>query len=333
MKATFAYAQSPEEHEAPRAPMSSLSWVRAAGTDSCIGPSELVLRVEGRLGRAAFVSLSDADVFVEARAEKRGARFVVTVSGSRKDGTRMAERSLSETDCRKLDDALVLMVALMVNPEGSPKPAPSGPAPAPSGPPSSPPPPAPAPPTPSGPAPSEAAKAPPHATDESTARARWDVALGGAAAMAVAPSVAPLVWFEGRYTPRAFPLAFEALLDLLPSSSDTVQAHAFSVRTIRGGLGACLPLPLASRLTLFPCAGVRAGIYSAEGKDASPRSATSGLFDLDAALRQQRGGLAQQARLRQQLRELLHYHGGGSTLRTRQLMLDLQRLKTRSTAP
>ncbi|HOV18396.1 DNA repair protein RecO [Ottowia sp.] len=43
--------------------------------------------------------------------------------------------------------------------------------------------------------------------------------------------------------------------------------------------------------------------------------------------------LAQQARLRQQLRELLHYHGGGSTLRTRQLMLDLQRLKTRSTAP
>ena len=43
--------------------------------------------------------------------------------------------------------------------------------------------------------------------------------------------------------------------------------------------------------------------------------------------------LAQQGRLRQQLRELLHYHGGGSTLRTRQLMLDLQRLKTSPNPP
>ena len=37
---------------------------------------------------------------------------------------------------------------------------------------------------------------------------------------------------------------------------------------------------------------------------------------------------AEQARLRQQLRALLHYHCGGNTLRTRQLMLEVQRLKS-----
>ena len=36
----------------------------------------------------------------------------------------------------------------------------------------------------------------------------------------------------------------------------------------------------------------------------------------------------EQARLRQQLRELLHYHGGGNPLRTRQLMQDLQRYRS-----
>ena len=41
------------------------------------------------------------------------------------------------------------------------------------------------------------------------------------------------------------------------------------------------------------------------------------------------GGLPaeQRAMLRQQLRELLHYHCGGATLRTRQLMTDLQQLQ------
>jgi hypothetical protein len=100
---------------------SSLSWVRLPGTDSCIAGRELGQRVERRLGRAVFTSTSRADLAVEGRVEHLPGRrgFRATIVATRHDGTTVGEKVLSATDCSQLDDEVVLVMALMIDPDAT----------------------------------------------------------------------------------------------------------------------------------------------------------------------------------------------------------------------
>jgi hypothetical protein len=111
---------------------SSLSWTRLPGAESCIGAGELARRVEQRLGRAALVAPSQADRSVEAHVEpRRGGGWQASLALADRSGAILRERALEtrETSCRALDQALVLVVALLVDPEGAPRPPPPEPAP------------------------------------------------------------------------------------------------------------------------------------------------------------------------------------------------------------
>lgn len=103
----------------PRQTTSALSWVRLPGAESCIAAPELSTRVEARLGRTTFVSPSAADLSIEGRIERKGGRFHAVVSGTRRDGTAIGTRELDGADCRGMDDGLVLVLALMIDPDAS----------------------------------------------------------------------------------------------------------------------------------------------------------------------------------------------------------------------
>jgi hypothetical protein len=119
--ATSAHAQA--------APSSgpSLSWVRLPGAEACIAQAELAARIEARVGRPVFVRPADAIVLVEGRvAPSASGGFDAVIALSDRDGHGFGERALhlAETDCRKLDDivALVITVTLRGGPSGLPLP-------------------------------------------------------------------------------------------------------------------------------------------------------------------------------------------------------------------
>ena len=106
---------------------SSLSWSRLPGAESCIGAGELARRVEERLGRPALVSPSQADRSVEGRVSPReGGGWQANLALAERDGSIISERALEtrEPDCRALDSAVVLVIALLIDPEGTPAPPP-----------------------------------------------------------------------------------------------------------------------------------------------------------------------------------------------------------------
>lgn len=116
---------------APRAvrgePSSSLSWSRLPGGESCIGAQELARHIEERLGRGALVAPSRADLSIEGRVGPRtGGGWRAAIALARADGTLLRERTLEtrEPSCRALDNAAVLVIALLIDPDGTQTPAP-----------------------------------------------------------------------------------------------------------------------------------------------------------------------------------------------------------------
>lgn len=108
---------------------SSLSWLRMPGADQCIATQPLARAIEERLGRAVFVSASQADLSVEGRIEKRragGWHAVITVRDAR--GTMLGTRQLDRPDasCETMTEPLALVIAVMIDPDAAmqPKPAP-----------------------------------------------------------------------------------------------------------------------------------------------------------------------------------------------------------------
>lgn len=130
--AAIAAVCAPNGAPAQAAPVSSLSWSRLPGAESCIGAPELARRVEARLGRRALFAPSQADRSVEGRVGPRaGGGWSAVVALARPDGTIVSQREIEtrEPSCRTLDAALVLVVGLLVDPDGAP-PAPAEPPPA-----------------------------------------------------------------------------------------------------------------------------------------------------------------------------------------------------------
>ena len=102
----------------------SLGLTRGAGAEACITAHELAKRVEARLGHATFVSAAQADLFVDTRVDRAGGGWRATVAASRANGEHVGVRKLESAsrDCHSLDEDLVLVVALVIDPlaTGSP---------------------------------------------------------------------------------------------------------------------------------------------------------------------------------------------------------------------
>jgi hypothetical protein len=116
------------------APAASLSFTRDRDADTCITARDLARKVEERLGRSAFVSAAQADLFVEANVTRSGRGWRATVSATRANGEKIGVRALKTADklCHALDDDLILVVALIIDPNASTSPSPEPTAPPPS---------------------------------------------------------------------------------------------------------------------------------------------------------------------------------------------------------
>jgi hypothetical protein len=99
-------------------PTVSLGVTRGAGAETCITAHDLAQRVEARLGHATFVSAAEADLFVDAQVARAGSGWRATVTASRANGANVGVRKLETTsrDCHRLDEDLVLVVALVIDP-------------------------------------------------------------------------------------------------------------------------------------------------------------------------------------------------------------------------
>jgi len=94
------------------------------GADACVATQELAKRVEARLGRSVFTSAAVADVSVEGhvepaspRAPHAGFRAVLTLRDAR--GALLGTRELARADasCDSLTEPLVLVIAVMIDPD------------------------------------------------------------------------------------------------------------------------------------------------------------------------------------------------------------------------
>jgi hypothetical protein len=96
----------------------ALNWVRHAGAESCIASVELAQLVEVRLGRTLFVAAPDALIAIEGavRPSAQGG-FDAEIAVSDGRGTLYGNRELhAGSDCRELDEALALVIAVTLRP-------------------------------------------------------------------------------------------------------------------------------------------------------------------------------------------------------------------------
>jgi hypothetical protein len=95
-----------------------LAWSRSPGAEGCIDRATLSKRVEQVVGRRVFSRGEGADATIRGRiAPVPGGRGWLAVVEARSEGATTLERelALAAADCRDLDEALVLVVALMVD--------------------------------------------------------------------------------------------------------------------------------------------------------------------------------------------------------------------------
>ncbi len=251
---------------APRT--STLSWVRLPGAEGCIGSRALAVAVEHRLRREVFVPPSRAAVAVEGRVERTpdGFRAVITVSNEA--GVPLGSREIRSkgSRCGAMDDDLVLVIAVMIDPEAAlapPRPA--------------------APPLPPWPPPRPAQPLPPTAQPAACpAPPSWQVSLqaGGVAVLGLLPRVAGGVLIRSHIEPPRF-WGFEVGGVLFPAVQATQGTAGASFQLAEAFLSTC-PLTLhAFGAALSACAGVQAGAIHATGFGFSGASAEEqGLFNV-----------------------------------------------------
>ncbi|WP_433928180.1 hypothetical protein AB3662_33405 [Sorangium cellulosum] len=257
----------------------SLSWVRLAGAEACVGARALAQAVEARLGRAALVSAARAELTIEGRVEPGGSggwRAVIAVAdaGGAVLGTR--EIATASPRCSAIDDELALAIALMIDPSaklspGAPPPL-AAPAPPPSPAPAPPPAPSPAPPAPQVivqrvlvpvPAPAPPPPAPPPPAPPPPAPWRVEVGAGPLFGLGLLPSPGIAAALRARLTPPRF-WSFEVggavwFPNEAPSGASTTR---FSWG--EGFVSAC-PVALGRATRLSACAGVHLGALRVGG--------------------------------------------------------------------
>lgn len=265
--ASRAYAESSS---------SALSWVRLPGAESCIATAELGERIERHLGRSVLVSPSVADISIEGRVARQSKQFKATIGGAKRDGTPMGTRELVSTtgSCRELDDALVLAIALMIDPDAlAPKPKEE----------------------------TEAAPAPPPVTREvihertvihevervPATSPPWilEGMIYGAASLERLPGVGLAVGGALRFGPHRL-AAVEVSFGGMPSQSLDVDRRSVDFSLYEGGIAYAPSFALGSRFEAGGVVGLRAGaIHSSGSRFASNGDVDRGLADIAAGAR------------------------------------------------
>jgi hypothetical protein len=122
----------------PASRTSSLGWIRLQGAESCISTQALAQAVEERLGRKVFVSASEADVSVEGHVARASSppRWRATLTIRDATGAELGTRDIDSNgeSCSSLDEGVVLVVSLLIDPDAASSPpavAPAEPEPAP----------------------------------------------------------------------------------------------------------------------------------------------------------------------------------------------------------
>ncbi|WP_437955546.1 hypothetical protein WME76_29065 [Sorangium sp. So ce119] len=245
----------------------SLSWVRLAGAEACVGARALAQAVEARLGRAALVSAARAELTIEGRIEPGGSggwRAVIAVAdaGGAVLGTR--EIATASPRCSAIDDELALAIALMIDPSAKLSPGAPPPLAAPA------PPPAPAP----SPAPPPAPPAPqvivqrvlvpvPPPAPPPPAPWRVEVGAGPLFGLGLLPSLGVAVALRARLTPPRL-WSFEVGGAVWLPNEPTTGAASTRFAWGEGFVSAC-PVSIGSETRLAACAGVRLGALRVGG--------------------------------------------------------------------
>jgi hypothetical protein len=97
----------------------ALHWSRGRGAEACIDPRSLAERIESITG-PSLVAASVADVSIEAHIEQPASdRFAlrVTVTQMRDRGSGERFLSFTTSDCRSLDRAIALVIAVLIDPD------------------------------------------------------------------------------------------------------------------------------------------------------------------------------------------------------------------------
>lgn len=113
----LACVPRPAAAEDPLQP--GLNWVRLPGAESCLSASALATRVETRVGRMLFVSVSDAGLSVDGSVRALPAGWQVTLDISDPDGRILGRRELQfeGADCSVIDDSVALVIAITLYPD------------------------------------------------------------------------------------------------------------------------------------------------------------------------------------------------------------------------
>ncbi len=105
---------APAVAQAP--PLTGLTWTAPSG---CIQTGELAQRVEDRLGRTTFATLASRHIQGQLRASELAPRWRAKLTLVDEQGTVLGSRELTGNDprCRALDDSLVFILAVMIDPD------------------------------------------------------------------------------------------------------------------------------------------------------------------------------------------------------------------------
>src|SRR5688500_18509690 len=97
-------------------PLTGLTWKAPEG---CIQAGELAARVEDRVGRTTFATHAARHVQGQLRGHDERPRWHVKLTLVDDHGTVLGSRELASNaaQCRALDDSLVFVLAVMIDPE------------------------------------------------------------------------------------------------------------------------------------------------------------------------------------------------------------------------
>jgi hypothetical protein len=99
----------------------TLQWVRMPGAESCADGLALSRAVDAKLGRAVFTAPSAAMLVVEGRTERDAEGYRAVVHLVDEAGNELGSREVrsSQSDCKELSEAVAVVLAVMVDPDGA----------------------------------------------------------------------------------------------------------------------------------------------------------------------------------------------------------------------
>ncbi len=115
------FVASSARAEAPQKPV-RLVWIRGERTETCVAPDVLEHRVEARLGRSVFSA--SAPRAIEGVVQHEGEHWIAHLYVRDERGALEGSRDLANDgpDCAPLEDAVVLAIALAIDPESALRP-------------------------------------------------------------------------------------------------------------------------------------------------------------------------------------------------------------------